>query len=314
MVAIRLLTALFSVNVALLLPCAGHAATPQLARASNSVVASGFAVNTPTAWPTNTAALPRLGRSSAPPVDWLWAYRHPALGRSSPDPWQSLPTLAAERLGWGEVPLMLSRDECPAPNAITFRGHHESDAFRVLDCDGSVAPGALDRLSVLARPWKVSRPEVPLPSTPTPAAGAGEWVPGVRLLHPRVFWLVQHIADRFPGRALRIVSGYRPGQGAHGKGRALDLTVSGVDNVDLFRFCRTLPDVGCGYSPNSTFVHVDVRPAGTGHAMWVDASGPGEKAKYVDGWPGVVAPGSRQWTWRPPMTAARRTDLEATRR
>ena len=30
MVAIRLLTALFSVNVALLLPCAGHAATPQL--------------------------------------------------------------------------------------------------------------------------------------------------------------------------------------------------------------------------------------------------------------------------------------------
>jgi len=49
--------------------------------------------------------------------------------------------------------------------------------------------------------------------------------------------------------------------------------------------------VGCGYYPNGSFVHVDVRPYATGRVVWVDASRPGEPSRYVDGWPAVVAPG-----------------------
>jgi hypothetical protein len=60
----------------------------------------------------------------------------------------------------------------------------------------------------------------------------------------------------------------------------------------VFRFCRTLRDVGCGYYPNGTFVHVDVRPWGSPRVRWVDAARPGEPSRYVDGWPGIVEPGS----------------------
>ena len=48
---------------------------------------------------------------------------------------------------------------------------------------------------------------------------------------------------------------------------------------------KTLKDSGCGYYPNSYFVHVDVRPAGAGHVYWIDTSGPGEKPNYVKQWP-----------------------------
>jgi hypothetical protein len=75
----------------------------------------------------------------------------------------------------------------------------------------------------------------------------------------------------------------------------------GVHNADLFRFCRSLDDVGCGFYPNSKFVHVDVRRPGTGHAFWVDISGPGEPAHYVDSWPGVVDKGALVWD---PVTAS----------
>ena len=65
----------------------------------------------------------------------------------------------------------------------------------------------------------------------------------------------------------------------------------GVPNAALFRFCRTLDDVGCGFYPNSKFVHVDVRRPGAGRVFWIDISGPGEPSEYVDSWPGVVESG-----------------------
>jgi hypothetical protein len=90
------------------------------------------------------------------------------------------------------------------------------------------------------------------------------------------------------------MSGYRTDghSGLHGKGRALDLYVRGVTNEDLFAVCRTLRDAGCGYYPYNNFIHLDVRPFGTGRVAWVDVSQPGEKSEYVDGWPGVLASGS----------------------
>jgi hypothetical protein len=175
----------------------------------------------------------------------------------------------------------------------------EWDRFRLLECDGSVAADAIDRLSVIARPPGRERPTLPLPDEPDPSSPvAGEWLPQVRMVHPRLVWLVQRIADAFPRRMVYVISGYRPEAPAaslHHRGRALDLFVHGVNNASLFRYCRTLRDVGCGYYPNSNFVHIDIRPFGSPRVYWVDTAGPGEPAQYVDSWPGVVSGGALQW-------------------
>jgi hypothetical protein len=84
-----------------------------------------------------------------------------------------------------------------------------------------------------------------------------------------------------------IVSGYRPRSAGsfHQLARALDFRIEGVKNEALVEFCKTLPDTGCGYYPNSLFVHMDVRNPGAGHVTWIDISGPGESPKYVSQWP-----------------------------
>ncbi len=174
----------------------------------------------------------------------------------------------------------------------------EHDSFNLLECDGSVALDALDRLSVVARPPGVERPELPLPLEPLAESEAlGEWVPNVRLLDPRLLWVVARLSEAFPGRPIYVISGYRrDGHGSfHKKGRALDLFVMGVANEAVMRVCRTLKDVGCGFYPNNKFLHVDVRPPGTGHAVWIDVSEPGQPSRYVDAWPGVVESGALSW-------------------
>jgi hypothetical protein len=187
------------------------------------------------------------------------------------------------------------RKYCPRwklPRAVSVVRYDGAEWARLplVDCQGAIAPDALDRLSALARPPATPKPDLPLPLEPDSDASGGEWLPRVKLLHPRVIWAVQKIAEAFPGRSIFIMSGYR--RDAHGsyhqKGRALDLYVTGIDNADLFRFCRTLNDVGCGFYPNNKFVHVDVRPFGTHRVAWVDVSAPGEPSEYVTSWPGVL--------------------------
>lgn len=187
----------------------------------------------------------------------------------------------------------------PTPREVTIgRYGAETDRFLLLECDGSVAPEALDRLSVMARPPGVERPSLPLPIEPNQeAVKQGEWLKGVKLLHPRLLWLVNKLALAYPGHPIYVISGYRRDAHTsyHRKGRALDLFMSGVPNEDLFKYCHKLKDVGCGYYPNHNFVHVDVRPFGSGHPFWVDVSGPGEPSRYVDGWPGVIDSGGLSW-------------------
>lgn len=184
------------------------------------------------------------------------------------------------------------------------RGTGEQDVFPLVRCDGSVAPEALDRLSLMMRPPHVDRPDGLLPDEPDPEAAAhGEWIADVRLAHSRLLWALQRIADAFPWRAIYVYSGYRPGalvagtshHSLHSAARAVDIQVHGVPNTKVFEVCRGLDDVGCGFYPNSKFVHVDVRRPGTGHAVWIDASGPGEPPRYVDAWPGVLAKGGFIW-------------------
>ena len=172
--------------------------------------------------------------------------------------------------------------------AIEFVRGAETDRFPMTLCDGTSAPLATERLSVLVRPESVARPE----SIADLALIKGQEIaPGVRRIDPGLLSRLQVIADHFakPGMPERvsIVSGVRPGSTGsyHASAQALDFHLEGVPNEVLVDFCKTLDNTGCGYYPNSSFVHVDVRPVGTGHVAWIDTSGPGEAPHYVSSWP-----------------------------
>lgn len=94
--------------------------------------------------------------------------------------------------------------------------------------------------------------------------------------HWRLATLLAALASHFPGATIEIVSGYRhvsrhADRSNHTRGRAVDMRVEGVGNRRLFEVLRrSFGDIGVGYYPNGTFVHLDVRDRAT---VWVDYSG-----------------------------------------
>ena len=165
----------------------------------------------------------------------------------------------------------------------------EVDRFQLTQCDGKVAPLAVEHLSILIRPGSAARPTAPLAELakkPGP-----EIARGIRRADPRLVARLQAVVDRFgaPGAPAKlfVISGYRPASvgSTHGTGRAIDFRVEGVKNEDVVAFCKTLADTGCGFYPNSSFVHIDVRESGSGQVTWIDVSGPGEAPRYVSSWP-----------------------------
>ena len=100
----------------------------------------------------------------------------------------------------------------------------------------------------------------------------------------RLAGLVANVSDHFGGRTIQVVSGFRPyspkqytKHSNHNHGKAIDFRVSGVPNATVRDYCRTIKNVGCGYYPNSTFVHMDAR---TASVYWVDYSKAGEAPRY----------------------------------
>ena len=89
--------------------------------------------------------------------------------------------------------------------------------------------------------------------------------------------LIASISDKFGGREMRIVSGYRTksfvAASKHKEGKALDFSIPGIPNEALRDYLRTVQGVGVGFYPNSSFVHLDVRGY---NSYWVDYAGPGE--------------------------------------
>jgi uncharacterized protein YcbK (DUF882 family) len=101
---------------------------------------------------------------------------------------------------------------------------------------------------------------------------------------PRLVSLLGIVSDHFGGRKIEVISGFRPYTSTqhtphsnHNVGKAIDFRVVGVPNEVLRDFCRTLKNTGCGYYPNSTFVHMDARSS---QAFWIDYSRPGEAPRY----------------------------------
>ena len=193
------------------------------------------------------------------------------------------------------------RPPCRPTSISVDRNGLENETFALLDCKGKPLDAAREKLSVLARPWGTPRPVIEPPKkTKKPAkhasskdkpgenvAESAEIAPNVRLLDPGLLTRIDSIAKHFPGKHISVVSGYRPrSRGSlHQSARAIDLRVTGVSNEEVVAFCKTITDTGCGYYPNSSFVHVDVRAPGTGAVTWIDASGPGEAPRYVAAWP-----------------------------
>jgi uncharacterized protein YcbK (DUF882 family) len=105
--------------------------------------------------------------------------------------------------------------------------------------------------------------------------------------HPidaRLISLLGVVSNHFGSRKIEVISGFRPytptqytPHSNHNHGKAVDFRVVGVPNEQVRDFCRTLKNTGCGYYPNSTFVHMDVRDSS---AFWIDYAKPGEPPRY----------------------------------
>jgi uncharacterized protein YcbK (DUF882 family) len=103
-------------------------------------------------------------------------------------------------------------------------------------------------------------------------------------IEPRLVALLGVMSNHFGSRKIEVVSGFRPfsptqytPHSNHNHGKAIDFRVVGVPNEAVRDFCRTLKNTGCGYYPNSVFVHMDARDSS---AFWIDYSKPGEPPRY----------------------------------
>jgi uncharacterized protein YcbK (DUF882 family) len=122
-------------------------------------------------------------------------------------------------------------------------------------------------------------------------------------MNPRLVRVLYQVGRHYPGRRVEVVSGYRHPSVAknphspHMQGLACDFRVAGIKNADLRDFLRRdLQNVGVGYYPNSSFVHLDVRKDRS--AFWIDYSGPGDRAMYSEA-PGMDLQTGRADAYKP---------------
>lgn len=143
---------------------------------------------------------------------------------------------------------------------ITVAGHGRSWKGYVIGPENQVLPMAQKRVSRVLASWRTGKTIV---------------------VEERLVRLIAHVSDVFGGRKIRIVSGYRETSHAprsrHKTGEAVDFSIPGIPNDVLRDYLRTLPDVGVGYYPNSTHVHLDVRKK---NGYWIDYSRPGKGPVY----------------------------------
>ncbi len=243
-------------------------------------------------------ALPAVASAEGPP-----AGKHPAASKESP---KAKPPRTA-RVEKGK-----DRPEpraCLKP-AVEIMAGSDTATLSLTKCDGKPAPFSVDELSILARPGSAAKPKQPVDGLPK--SKGPDVAPGIRRVDARLVeqleLAVEHFHKGGEAAKIQLVSGVRPKSAGsyHQSGRALDFRIEGVTNEALVAFCKTLPDTGCGYYPNSLFVHMDVRDKGAGHVAWIDISHPGEAPRYVNQWPlpKDETPGAKDETSTPPASMA----------
>jgi hypothetical protein len=222
---------------------------------------------------------------AAPAPEAQQPRRAPETPAADPEPAKAKPVAFKSTVAKPKRP-----EKAPCLNApVVFVRGTEEEKLSITKCDGTPTPQAIDRLSILLRPGNVQRPEEPI-DVLEKHKGA-EVAPGIRRVDPklveRLQQMITHFARAGQVTKVHVVSGYRPASvgSFHADGKAMDFRIEGVSNERLVEQCKQLEDTGCGYYPNSSFIHLDVRDAGTGHVSWIDASGPGEKPRYVQSWP-----------------------------
>jgi len=165
------------------------------------------------------------------------------------------------------------------------------------DAKSSLSPGAVPRASPKLRPageiqlityqqtWegRVLTPKGHILASAHEAISKMLGATGARPAVPeRLIYLLVRASDEFGGRPLRVVSGYRTTSyspdSRHRHSAAVDFSVLGVRNSALRDYLLTLEQVGVGYYPNSSFVHLDVR---TEKTFWIDYAGPGQPPRYT---------------------------------
>lgn len=108
----------------------------------------------------------------------------------------------------------------------------------------------------------------------------------------RLLRLLVRVSDTFGGRPIWIVSGYRTSSyfadSKHKHSAAVDFSIVGVPNVIVRQYLLLFDNVGVGFYPNSSFVHLDVRD---GAMQWIDYAGPGEAPRRRPKTPGLATPG-----------------------
>jgi LysM repeat protein len=105
----------------------------------------------------------------------------------------------------------------------------------------------------------------------------------------RLLRLIVEVSNTFGGRPIHIVSGYRTTSffrdSRHKTSQAIDFAIVGVPNAVARDYLMTLDNVGVGFYPNSTFLHLDVRPRST---HWTDYAGPGQAPRKRAGAPAAT--------------------------
>ena len=110
----------------------------------------------------------------------------------------------------------------------------------------------------------------------------------VRAVNAKLYEHLSRINDRFTGKPVELVSGFRFAErdsSRHFHASAMDIRVPGVSAYELRKFAETLdqgksgPDggMGIGIYPTTGFVHVDFRAPGEPSFRWVDWSGSSKK-------------------------------------
>jgi uncharacterized protein YcbK (DUF882 family) len=105
-----------------------------------------------------------------------------------------------------------------------------------------------------------------------------------RAVDPRLYETVSVIQDRFGGKQIELVSGFRFQENEtsrHFHASAADMRIEGVSIRELYQYAESLDTggMGIGIYPRAGFVHVDWRAPGEPSYRWTDRSPPERDGK-----------------------------------